>query len=359
MKALITGITGFAGSHLAEYLLGQNMEVYGTVRQNSPMVHIRHLKSSIVLADCSLTDPDAVLRTVAAIKPDRIYHLAAQSFVPSSWSDPAHTMHNNVFGQLHLLEAVRKLNLDCRILLACSGEEYGQVESGELPVRESNPLRPLSPYAVSKVTQDYMGYQYYKNFGMFIIRTRSFNHTGPRHGENMVTSNFAKQIAEMEAGLRPPVLMVGNLRARRDFTDVRDVVRAYGLALEKGRPGECYNVASGSGMTIEEMLRILLSLSSLSIAIRQDPARLRPSDVEALVGDYTLLHQATGWKPEIPLRQTLLDLLNYWRDQLRTDKVVKADEKGAPDGSQTENSQASQDGACVQDPNQGQEEGRG
>lgn len=316
MKALITGIAGFAGSHLAEYLLGEQAEVFGTVRGHSRLNHIRHLERDIVLAECCLTDPDAVKRVFAWIRPDRVYHLAAQSFVPASWNDPAATLRNNVFGQLNVLEAVRELKLDCRILVACSSEEYGQVEPGELPVKESNPLRPLSPYAVSKVTQDYMGYQYYKNYGMFIIRTRSFNHTGPRHGENMVTSNFAKQIAEMESGKRPPVLMVGNLQAKRDFTDVRDVVRAYVLALEKGKAGECYNVASGTGITIAKLLEELLSLSPLAIKTEQDPHRLRPSDVEALVGDYSLLHETTGWKPEIPLRQTLEDLLQYWRNRM-------------------------------------------
>jgi GDP-4-dehydro-6-deoxy-D-mannose reductase len=317
MKALITGIAGFAGSHLAEYLLRQQTaEVYGTVRANTRLNHIKHLERDVRLMECPLTDPSAVEQVLAQVQPDHIYHLAAQSFVPASWSNPAETLHNNVFGQLHMLEAVRRLQLDCKILIACSSEEYGHVEPGELPVQESNPLRPLSPYAVSKVTQDYMGYQYYKNYGMFIIRTRSFNHTGPRHGENMVTSNFAKQIAEIEKGSRPPVLMVGNLQAKRDFSDVRDVVRAYSLVLEKGKAGECYNVASGTGITIAELLRELLSLSSLTIRTEEDPLRLRPSDVEALVGDYSKLHETTGWKPEIPLRQTLEDLLNYWRSTI-------------------------------------------
>jgi GDP-4-dehydro-6-deoxy-D-mannose reductase len=203
--------------------------------------------------------------------------------------------------------------LDCKIQIACSSEEYGHVEPHEVPIKETNPLRPLSPYAVSKVAQDYLGYQYYKSYGLHVIPTRTFNHTGPRRGENFVTSNFSKQIAEIEKGKKPPVLYVGNLSAKRDFTDVRDVVRAYWLALEKGEPGETYNIASGFCVTIKEMLDLLLSFSQVDIEVKEDPSRLRPSDVGILLGDYDKFHQKTGWKPEIPFEKTMEDLLNYWR----------------------------------------------
>ncbi|MFF2484541.1 GDP-mannose 4,6-dehydratase [Paenibacillus sp. NPDC058071] len=316
MRALITGISGFVGSHLAEYMLSRKIEVAGTVRSGSPLQHIEHVQPDIRLYECDLTDAPAVEQTISAAQPDLIFHLAAQSFVPASWSAPMETIHNNVAGQIHLLEAIRKQGLACKVLIACSSEEYGQVEEHEVPIKETNPLRPLSPYAISKIAQNYLGYQYYRNYGIHTVCTRTFNHTGPRRGEQFVTSNFAKQIVEIERGWKPPVLFVGNLEAQRDFVDVRDVVRAYDLALDRCVPGEVYNVASGKGRTIREVLNTLLGLSAVSIEIQEDPARLRPSDVKALVGDYSKFHAVTGWQPEIPFEQTMKDLLNYWRVKL-------------------------------------------
>jgi GDP-D-mannose dehydratase len=316
MKALITGINGFVGSHLAEHLLDQRIEVAGTIRDHSSLHHIRHLLPDIHLYECELMDQQAVERIISEVRPDYIFHLAAQSFVPVSWDSPGETMTNNILGQIHLLEAVRTLGLSPKVLIACSGEEYGQVEENEVPVKESNPLRPISPYAVSKIAQNYLGYQYYKTYGQHIIRTRTFNHTGPRRGEQFVSSNFAKQIAEIEKGLKPPVLYVGNLDAKRDFTDVRDVVRAYRMSLEHCEAGELYNVASGECREIREVLQTLLGFSTVQITIEEDKTRLRPSDVKVLVGDYSKFHKQTGWKPEIPFEQTMKDLLNYWRQEL-------------------------------------------
>ncbi|MFC4765806.1 GDP-mannose 4,6-dehydratase [Effusibacillus consociatus] len=317
-KALITGITGFAGSHLAEWLLNnkKDVEVYGTYRLRSRMEHIQHILNDIHLVECELKDPHSVNEMMKTIKPDFIFHLAAQSFVPTSWNSPAETILVNQIGQVNLFEAALKYCPDCTIQIACSSEEYGQVYPDEVPIKEDNPLRPLSPYAVSKVGQDYLGYQYNQSYGLKVIRTRTFNHTGPRRGEAFVTSNFAKQIAEIEKGIKPPVLYVGNLQAKRDFTDVRDVVRGYWLAVEKGVPGEVYNIASGVTYTIEDMLNKLLGLSSAKIEIQQDPSRMRPSDVEILLGNYDKFHQQTGWKPEIPFKQTLQDLLEYWRSRV-------------------------------------------
>lgn len=240
-KALITGITGFAGSHLAEWLLAnkKDMEVYGTYRLRSRMDHIKHIQDDIHMVECELKDPRSVDEMIKAVKPDYIFHLAAQSFVPTSWNAPAETLIVNQIGQVNLFEAILKHQLDCTVQIACSSEEYGQVYAHEVPIKEDNPLRPLSPYAVSKVGQDYLGYQYYQSYGLKTIRTRTFNHTGPRRGEAFVTSNFAKQIAEIEKGIKPPVLYVGNLQAKRDFTDVRDVVRAYWLAVEKVSRARC------------------------------------------------------------------------------------------------------------------------
>jgi len=247
------------------------------------------------------------------VRPDYIFHLAAQSFVPTSWKAPAATLETNVIGQTHIFEAVRALKLDPVIQIACSSEEYGLVHPEETPIKETNPLRPLSPYAVSKVTQDYLAYQYHQSYGVRAIRTRGFNHTGPRRGEVFVTSSFASQLARIEAGLREPKIKVGNLEAVRDFTDVRDTVRAYWLAVTRATPGEVYNIASGTGITIRELLDRLIALCEVPVDIETDPARLRPSDVEILVGDNSKFREETGWQPMIPFDQTLADTLDYWR----------------------------------------------
>ncbi len=317
MRYLITGITGFAGSHLAEYLLSRNDgEVHGIRRWRSRMDNISHLEGKVTLHTCDIRDATAMYELINRLRPDRIYHLAAQSFVPMSWIAPTETLTTNIIGQTNLLEAVRTCACPARIQIACSSEEYGLVRPEETPIKESNPLRPLSPYGVSKVAQDLMGYQYHQSYGMFIVRTRGFNHTGPRRGDVFVTSNFARQIAEIEKGLRPPVIHVGNLEAIRDFTDVRDTVRAYYLVLEQGEPGQAYNVATGKGYRIREMLDILLGLSHVKVSVEPDPQRMRPSDVELLIGDSTKLRQTTGWQPTIPFVQTMSDLLDYWRQRV-------------------------------------------
>ena len=218
---------------------------------------------------------------------------------------------------MNLFEGMRQLGSSARFLVIGSSEEYGLVEPHELPIRETTPLRPLSPYAVSKVAQDLMGWQYFKSYGMHIVRARAFNHTGPRRGETFATSNFAKQIAEMEAGLREPVVQVGDLKPTRDFSDVRDIVRGYWLLLERGAPGEVYNLCSGLEWSIERVLNFLIGKSRLpQIEIRQDPARLRPSDVPVLRGSRQKIESALGWRTTIPLEQTLTDLLEYWRHRI-------------------------------------------
>jgi GDP-4-dehydro-6-deoxy-D-mannose reductase len=318
MRALITGITGFAGSHLADYLLAEqpHVEVFGTYRWRSRMENVAHLGDRIRLVEADLRDYTSMHAALKEVRPDYVFHLAAQSFVPSSWRSPAETLSTNVEGQTHLFEAVRDLGLDPVIQVACSSEEYGLVHPDETPIRETNPLRPLSPYAVSKVAQDYLAYQYHQSYGIRAIRTRGFNHTGPRRGEVFVTSNFAKQLAGIEAGLREPKIKVGNLDAVRDFTDVRDMVRAYWLTVTEATPGEVYNIASGRGITIRELLDRLIALCDVPVEIETDPARLRPSDVEILIGDNTKFRQATGWEPVIPFDQTLADTLDYWRARL-------------------------------------------
>jgi len=318
VKVLITGITGFVGSHLADYLLSLgSIEIYGIERWRSRTENIEHIRDKINLVGCDIRDSISVTETIGKIKPDKIFHLAAQSFVPSSWQAPQESLTTNIIGELNVFEAVRAVNINPVIQIAGSSEEYGLVLPDELPIKETNPLRPLSPYAVSKVGQDFLGYQYYKSYNMNIIRTRAFNHTGPRRGEVFASSNFAKQIVEIEKNKREPVIFVGNLDARRDFSDVRDVVRAYWLATEKCLPGEVYNISSGKALSIKEMLDLLLKISKVKVEIKQDSARTRLSDVNVLLGDNTKFCKQTGWKPEIPFEQTLKDLLEYWRGKIK------------------------------------------
>ena len=318
MRALITGITGFAGSHLAEYLLAEHpdVEVFGTYRWRSRMDNVEHIRSRIKLLEADLRDYTSMHAALDKSRPDVIFHLAAQSFVPSSWTAPNETLTTNVSGQTNLFEAVRALRLDPVIQIACSSEQYGLVLPGETPIKETNPLRPLSPYAVSKVAQDYLGYQYFQSYGLKVVRTRGFNHTGPRRGQVFVTSNFCSQVAAIELGLQEPVIRVGNIDAIRDFTDVRDMVRAYWLAVTKAKPGEVYNIATGDGIKIREMLERLISLGKVEVKIEVDPERLRPSDVEILIGDASKFKADTGWEPRIPFEQTLNDLLDFWRKTL-------------------------------------------
>jgi GDP-4-dehydro-6-deoxy-D-mannose reductase len=318
MKVLITGITGFAGSHLAEFLAAEHpeVEIFGVYRWRSRRENIWQVEEEIELLEADLRDFTAVSGMLERVRPDVIFHLAAQSFVSSSWRAPNETLTTNISAQVHLFEAIRLLGLDPVIQIACSSEEYGLVKPDEVPIRESNPLRPLSPYAVSKVGQDLLAYQYFQSYGLKTIRTRGFNHTGPRRGEVFVVSNFARQLAAIELGLEKPVIRVGNLDAVRDFTDVRDMVRAYWLAVTRGRPGEVYNIASGHGTRIGDMLDQLLALSKAEVRVDQDPGRLRPSDVEILIGDSSRFRSETGWEPQIPFEQTLSDLLEYWRQRL-------------------------------------------
>ena len=343
MRVLITGVTGMAGSHLAEYLLPmEGIQVFGTYRWRSRMDNLEELRSagkvkilgdsttasaknldsilsdrtraaSLSLIEGDITDPFSMKHIISAVKPDRIFHLAAQSYVPGSWDAPAETLHRNILGQVNLLEAVREAKVDPVIHIAGSSEEYGHVLPEELPVKETNPLRPLSPYGVSKVAQEMLGYQYFMSYGLKTIVTRGFNHEGPRRGEVFVTSSVAKQVAEIEKGLKPPILYIGNLSSKRDWSDVRDFVRAYWLTTEKCVPGEVYNIGSEVAREVGEMVDMLLSMTYVNIEVRVDASRFRPSDVKVLVADATKFKKATGWEPQIPFEKTLRDLLDYWR----------------------------------------------
>jgi GDP-mannose 4,6-dehydratase len=318
MRVLITGITGMVGSHLAEYILANQpgVEVYGLVRWRSPLDNIQSILSRINLVQAELRDLNSLVTLMKKVQPDWIFHLAAQSYVTTSFVAPADTLQTNVIGTLNLLDAVRLSGIDPMIHICSSSEVYGQVKEDELPIRESNPFRPASPYAVSKTGEDMIALQYFLSYGIKTIRTRMFTHTGPRRGDVFAESAFARQIAEIEAGIRPNPMKVGNLNSVRTFADVRDAVRAYWLLLEKCPPGEVYNIGGDRTLLVGEMLEILKSQASCKIEHEVDPSLLRPSDVTLQVPDISKFQTATGWKPEIPLEVTLQDLLNYQRDHI-------------------------------------------
>ena len=318
MRVLITGAHGFVGGHLLELLRTEHpeVEVFGLVRPRGGAPGPRPGRATILEGD--LDDAAAVTAAVATARPDRIVHLAGQSSVHHSWIDPGATLRTNVMGVVHLMDAVRAERLRPRVLVVGSADEYGIVENASIPVREDTPLRPVSPYGVSKVAQGLLALEYAAPDGPQVLRTRTFPHTGPGRGEAFAESSFARQIAEVAAGRRPPSLSVGNLEAVRDFTDVRDVVRAYWALLEAataGGPGRLdgvYNVCSGRGVRLGDVLRQLVALAGVDVEIRQDPGRVRPSDIPVLVGDPSRLRAATGWEPRIALDRTLRDLLEDW-----------------------------------------------
>ena len=314
MRVLITGVAGFVGGHVVELLRAEHPEAEMFGLDSRPGNRARALGIEIVQAN--LEDSSSVRQALDRVRPERIVHLAAQSSPQRSWEDPAGTLKTNLLGLLHVLEAARALSLAPRLLVVGSAEEYGLVRPDQTPLREDTPLRPASPYAVSKVAQGFLALQYALSLDLPIVRTRTFHHTGPRRGEQFAESSFARQLAEIEVGRRAPRLEVGNLDAVRDFTDVRDVVRAYWALLDHGVPGEVYNVCSGRGVRLGDLLEELIALSGLKVEVRVDADRLRPHDVPVLVGDPSRLRAATGWEARTPLSRTLRDLLDHWRERL-------------------------------------------
>ena len=326
-KVLITGITGFVGSHLADYILANfpEVKIFGLARWRSPTNNIRHILDKITLEFGDLLDPSSLKTILSGQEPDVIFHLAAQSYVPFSFLSPVVTLHTNMIGTCNLLEAVKELkfasNYDPIIHICSSSEVYGQVKENEVPIKEDNPFRPASPYAVSKVSEDMLAFQYWLSWNIKTIRTRMFTHTGPRRGEVFVVSTFARQVAAIEVGLAPPVVRVGNLESIRTFLDVRDAVKAYWLLVNKCPPGEVYNIGGVETMTVGEMLTRLLKLSKVkNIDVEVDQQRLRPSDVTLQIPCIDKFVEATGWKPEINFDKTLKDTLNYWRDYFKREK---------------------------------------
>jgi len=318
MKIMITGITGFVGSHLAEYLidLEGKHDIYGICRWRSPKDNLTKICHKVNLIEADLCDLSSLIRQCKEIKPDIIFHLGAQSYVVTSFNSPAHTLWTNAIGTLNLLEAVRITEIDPIIHVCSSSEVYGQVSETDLPIKEDCPFRPASPYAVSKVAEDMLAYQYWISHKVRTIRTRMFTHTGPRRGDVFALSFFAKQLAAIELGLGDPVIKVGNLKSVRTFCDVRDAVKAYWLLVNKCKAGEVYNIGGERTMTIGEALNILLSFAKTKVSIKVEQSLLRASDVTLQVPCIDKFKKETGWKPEIPLEKTLEDTLNYWRDEL-------------------------------------------
>jgi len=318
MRILITGITGFVGSHLGEHIvsLTEGHEIFGLCRWRSPRENLANIYDKVRMLEADLCDLGGLIRHLESVRPDVIFHLAAQSYVLTSFNSPVHTLWSNVIGTTNLLEAVRITKVDPVIHICSSSEVYGQVSESDIPIRETCPFKPASPYAVSKVGEDMVAFQYWVSHGIKTIRTRMFTHTGPRRGDVFAMSFFAKQVAAAEQGLTEPVIRVGNLKSVRTFCDVRDAVRAYWILVNRCSPGEVYNIGGNRTMTIGEALEILLSFSKVRCEIRVDPALLRPSDVTLQIPCFDKFRNETGWEPEIPAEKTFHDLLNYWREEL-------------------------------------------
>ena len=315
-RALITGITGFAGGHLAAHLLALgDVQVYGVAHDKG--YGLDHLEHPVPVAIADLRDPQVVEQIFLDVKPHYIYHLAAQAYVPTAWRAPWETFENNVRPELNILQLLAYRGLKARLLVVASNEVYGAVSPDRLPVNENTLLEPNNPYGVSKVAQDLLARQFFLSHAVDVIRARAFNHLGPRQSPQFVAANLARQVAEAEAGLREPVVRVGNVQAQRDFTDVVDVVRAYALLMEKGQSGEAYNIGSGQPRSVQSVLDFLLGKSTIQVRVEQDMARMRPSDVPIIYADITKLRADIGWEPSVPFEESLCRVLAYWREVVR------------------------------------------
>ncbi len=312
MRVLVTGAEGFIGSHLAELLVSEGHEVVCAYFDEPSLWRLEDVRGTARMVYMDVRDPARVDRVVASSKPEVVYHLAAQSLPALSWQEPALTMETNVMGTVHLFETVRHYEPDASILVACSSAEYGIVDAKHVPTKEDNPLRPLHPYGVSKVAQDLLAYQYFHNFGMRAYRARIYNTTGTRKVGD-VLADFTSRVVDIEKGRSQSRLRVGNLDPRRDITDVRDMVIALSKLVEKGRPGEAYNICSGRVVSMGELLELVLAQSEAKVEVFQDPELIRPSDEPVIAGDNRKFVKDTGWKPIVPLEKTVKDMLAFWR----------------------------------------------
>ena len=307
-KALVIGAAGFVGDYLIRELHNNRMDAYAT-----KLPHENFEGESAIVYDLDILDKDAVVDILYEIQPDYIFHLAAQSSVGVAWKNPQLTVDVNIKGSINVMDAVRDLFYKPRILLIGSGEEYGHIRPEETPIREDNALRPGNIYAATKVCQNMVGSIYSRAYDMDLMMVRAFNHIGPGQASLFVVSDFCRQVAEIEKGIREPVIMVGNLAAKRDFTDVRDVVKAYVKLIQKGKAGETYNVGSGNAQEIRQILEKVIDMSDQAIEVKTDPNKIRPVDVPIIEADITKLNRLTGWKPEISVEQTIRETLDYWR----------------------------------------------
>ena len=323
-RILITGITGFVGSHLADLTLEKNCEVFGLKRWNlSRMRNVKHLINKINWIDCDITDPVSVKKAIKKANPDKIFHLAAESFVSPSWDHPTHYMDVNYKGTVNILESIRELKINPRILIPGSGEEYGEIPENELPITEKTTLIPVNPYAVTKIAQDLISHVYHITYGLNVIRVRAFNHEGPRRDNVFGIPWFAYQIAKIERGLQEPIIKTGHIEDKRNFTHIRDMVEAYWVAIEKCIPGELYLIGSDEPekiYTYRQVVERLVKLSSVNdIKIERDEKYVRPTSVPRLIGDTSKFRELTGWSAKIPIEKILQDTLDYWRDYVKND----------------------------------------
>lgn len=314
MRSFITGVGGFAGQHLAERLVESGGTVIGAARR--PVAWYRPDLDQVAVYRADLASATEALDAVRQARPDRLYHLAGSTFVPDSLRDPLAVLQNNTACVVNVLEAVRAAAPAARVLVVSSAEVYGR-SSSDAPIDERAELRPENPYAASKAAVDLLGYQYYAAHRLHVVRARPFTHIGPGQSSHFVASSFAEQIAEAEAGLRPSVLAVGNLDVRREFTDVRDMVEAYELALSRGEPGAVYNLGRGEAVFVRELVDRLIAMASVPMRIEVDPTRVRRVDAPALLCDGTAFRELTGWSPKVPLDVTLRDILDDWRERVR------------------------------------------
>ncbi|MBI1804152.1 MAG: GDP-mannose 4,6-dehydratase [Ignavibacteriae bacterium] len=326
MNILVTGIDGFVGSHLAEALVRQGeSHLFGTIPRSGDFQNLVHLKESITPVRADILSFDEIRQAIEKISPEKVFHLAGQAFVPLSLEDPRGTFRTNVDGTLNVLEAIRQYTTsrrrECSVLVVGSGEEYGAVSPEFQPIDEDVPLRPSNPYATSKACIDLIARQYRASYGLDVIVARPFNHLGPRQSERFVGSAFAKQIVEVKLRKREPKLLVGNLSPERDFTDVRDVVRAYLMLLDHPLEHDVFNICSGKGVAVHDLLQHLIALAGVDIDIVSDPSRKRANEPQSIVGSAERLRRTTGWIPTTPLHETLKDLLVYWEERIGHDSV--------------------------------------
>jgi len=314
VKVLITGISGFIGSFLAEYLLKKDMDVYGTILEyeQNEIANIKHIIDELHLIECDIRKRGLVEKIIHESKPDVVFHLASQAYVVFSWEDPITTFETNVLGTIYLFEALKRSNVNPVVIMACSSSEYGDTAFLRIPLKETDPLQPLSPYAVSKATQDLLSYQYYKSFGLKTVRARIFGTIGPKKRGD-VCADFAEQIAKIEAGISKPVMSVGNLETRRDLTDVRDMIEALYLLSIRGRCGDVYNLCKGQAYKIVDILKKFLEISRVKIEVQPDPQKMRFCDEPIILGENEKIKRECGWLPQIPIERSLQDILDYWR----------------------------------------------